>query len=156
MKQRGFTLIELMIVVAIIGILTAIAQPGYQKYVQTTRRADAQAILVEASGSMERYFTENNSYANASLDAAAAAPKTFVFPNRAPLDGTQYYQLSFQPGGDGGDLNQTANGFTIRATPVGVQIGDGYLEYNSRGQKTWDENDDGDTGDANEQDWKRG
>ena len=62
-KNKGFTLIELMIVVAVVAILAAVAYPSYQDSVQKTRRADAKAALERAAGLQERFFTENNSYA---------------------------------------------------------------------------------------------
>lgn len=69
-KYSGFTLIELMIVIAIIGILAAIALPGYQDSVRKTRRAAVQADLVEISSYMERHFTESNSYTGATIAAS--------------------------------------------------------------------------------------
>jgi len=65
----GFTLLELMIVIAIIAILASIAYPSYQDSVRKARRGDAQAALVEASSFMERYFTENNTYVGAAWPA---------------------------------------------------------------------------------------
>ena len=61
-KDRGFTLMELMVVVAIVGILGAVAYPSYIDSTRKARRADAQADLIELSGFMERFFTENNRY----------------------------------------------------------------------------------------------
>lgn len=60
--QKGFTLIELMIVVAIVGILGAIAYPSYQDSVRKGRRAEARAALAELLQQQERYMTQNNTY----------------------------------------------------------------------------------------------
>jgi len=63
-KQTGFTLMELMITVAIIGILAAITIPSYTKYVQKTKRTDAKVELMKIAQMQESYFVQNMSYAN--------------------------------------------------------------------------------------------
>lgn len=69
-KQRGFTLIEVMIVVVIIGILASIAYPSYQEYVWRANRAEGQAFLQDVSARQERYFSQNNSYVTKDADIA--------------------------------------------------------------------------------------
>lgn len=66
-KQTGFTLIELMIVVAVIGILAAVAYPTYLESVNKSRRADAKAAMTTMAQQLERCFTQHNSYANCSV-----------------------------------------------------------------------------------------
>lgn len=61
-RYNGFTLIELMIVVAIVGILAAIAYPNYMEYIQRSNRSEGQALLNDAAASQERFFAQNNSY----------------------------------------------------------------------------------------------
>ena len=65
MKKNGFTLIELMIVVSIVGILAAIALPSYLEHVKAGHRSEAKANLTELAQFMERYYTENNKYSGA-------------------------------------------------------------------------------------------
>ena len=69
MKRRhsGITLVELMIVVAIIGILAGIAYPSFTEYVRRGNRADAQAVTMEVAQFMERFFTTNGTYAGAAV-----------------------------------------------------------------------------------------
>lgn len=109
-RNQGFTLVELMIVVAIVAILAAIAYPSYQQYVRKSRRADAKAVLVEAAQFMERSYTEKNfSYASVTL------PPTL---KKSPQDGERkYYTIDF-------DGTPTANTFTLIAKPEGDQAKD--------------------------------
>lgn len=129
----GFTLIELMIVVAIIGILAAIAYPSYQNSVQNSRRADAQSALTAFSNAMERHYTNNNnSYEGAAGTAATpedlGAPR--IFPTEAPLDGaTKFYDLTISA--------VTRNAYTIQATAKGAQAGNGDLRLLSNGTRQW-------------------
>ena len=69
---RGFTLIELMIVVAVVAILAAVAIPAYNQYVEQTRRADAHSTLLNAAQNLERCFTRNNSYIGCSVPETSA------------------------------------------------------------------------------------
>lgn len=78
-SHSGFTLIELMIVVAILGILASIALPSYQEHMRVSRRTDARDALVNVAQRLERQYTATNSYAGGSIvkDAAIASPGGF-------------------------------------------------------------------------------
>jgi len=105
-KLKGFTLIELMIAVAIIGILVAVALPSYQDHVRRSNRAAAKAILHENAQFMERFYTVNNQY------TAAVLPIT-----QSPRTGAVVqYTISLQAVAN--------NIFTLQAVPQGSMAGD--------------------------------
>lgn len=104
--QLGFTLIELMIVVAIVGILSAVAYPSYTEYVRRGHRADARAGLLQAQQWLERAATATGAY-------PTALPATLTWAN----DATKRYTISI-----GGPA--TTSSFTLTATPKGAQVGD--------------------------------
>ena len=116
-KNAGFTLIELMVTVMIVGILASIAYPAYQDHVFKTRRAAGKACLLEAGQYMERYYTTNMSYASASLPTCSS-------------DVSSFYTLAFSGTPD-------ASTYALTATRTGAQANDkcGTLTLNQAGTR---------------------
>lgn len=112
MNYRGFTLIELMIVVAIASILASVAYPSYVESVQRGNRAEARGILLEMAQLLERNFTEANRYDLNSAGNAFALPVA-----QSPRTGTAKYTIQFAAG-------PTQTTYTLSAVPAGAMAGD--------------------------------
>ncbi len=111
-RHAGFSLIELMVVVAIVAILVAAAYPSYTDSVRRSNRSDARATLLQIAQNLERRFTENNAYTGATLNTAAA---TDVWPTATSTEG--HYTISFS-------VAPSATAYTLRAVATGPQAND--------------------------------
>lgn len=124
-KNTGFTLIEIMVVVAIVGILTSIAYPAYQESIRRSNRAAAKAALLDIASRQEKFFSLNNQY----TDLATLKVSTTLTNNSS----TNIYILSM-------NINNANNPptFTATATAQGNQAGDscGNFSINNYGQQT--------------------
>ena len=104
-QQRGVTLIELMVVVAILGIIVAFGYPSYRDQVMKARRAEGLGELLELADRMERFYSDRGTYVGASLGNAA----TDIYPATSAKG---YYTLSI--------ASQTATDFSVSAAPTGT------------------------------------
>lgn len=137
MKNKGFTLIELMIVVAIVAILASVAMPSFTDSADKTRRAKCQGTLIGFAQAMEAFHIENGTYVGATSNANGLGPPT-IFSSTCPVDGSSpHYNLKIKVA--------TATDYTLVAVPAGSQKGDGIFFLTGTGSKGWDE--DGSEGD---------
>lgn len=122
MRSRGFTLIELVVAIAIVAILAAIAYPSYLDQVVKTRRSAAASCMMEQAQFMERYYSTHMSYAEAELPDTACEDD---------LDGHYVIDFAAEP---------EANSYMLTATPLGTQESRdrlcGTLSVNERGTKS--------------------
>jgi type IV pilus assembly protein PilE len=165
LQSRGFTLIELMITVVIIGIIAAIAYPSYTKYMKQTRRSDAQIALTRTAALQEKYYSDCNHYA-ATLTGTAASRTCGTASDYSDgvlsmndnasttiLSDNRDYVITLVPPTSSAGNCPISSCFTLQATPAttanvdgggnkgtGRQTGDGKFRIDSKGIKSWDKN----------------
>lgn len=142
MKSQGFTLVELLVALAIFAIISALAIPQYTAFTERGFRSEATSDLLNCAQAMERLNATTFSYVTANPggdDTALAA--AICTPLSAP---SGRYAIT---------AVTTAATFTLTATPAGSMAGDGIITLDQAGNRGWDENNDGDVADANEDDW---
>ncbi|MBO8087339.1 MAG: prepilin-type N-terminal cleavage/methylation domain-containing protein [Marichromatium sp.] len=123
-RPHGFTLIELMITVAIIAILAAVALPSYRIYIERSYRAEAKTALLQNAQFLERHYAKRSSY----LDGASLPTLPIT---QVPASGGAYYSIGYDNARSG------AQGFQLEAVPTGTMSGDacGTLTLNHVGQR---------------------
>jgi type IV pilus assembly protein PilE len=121
--RRGFTLIELMIAVVLVGVLAAIALPAFFEQLARARRSDVQAALLEDAGYMQRYYGAHNAYAD--------SPAPQLPANRSPRSGPPGYVVTVQVPAD------DPSSFVLVATRSGPMVADacGDFTYDNLGRR---------------------
>lgn len=132
--NKGFSLIELMIAVVIVGILAAVAMPSYNNYVIRGSRAAAQTELLELASMQEKIYLNSSAY-TASVTAAYNGTSAGGLGRTDSQTPDGKYALS---------LSGVGQTYSLIATPVagGKQVGDGCLTIQENGRRQWHENND--------------
>ncbi len=111
MRARGFSLIELMIVVLVIGILAAVAIPAYQNYVTRATRTKATQGLMNLAGLEERYFYSNNTYTGTLSALGVSSSGSYCVDS---CTASRYYTITIP--------SATTTSYTLQAAPGGAQL----------------------------------
>jgi type IV pilus assembly protein PilE len=140
-QSKGFTLIELMIVVAIIGILVSVVMPGYRHYVLESQRTDTQGKMLQMVELQERFFVDNFSYTTVLDNNPAPGLGYATDPVIISYSGTPAFSITASTCADAtiyADIPDISRCFLLTATPLGDQVNDGGLIIDSRGRKIHD------------------
>lgn len=130
MRSKGFTLVEVMIVVAIIAVLVAVAYPSYQQHVKKTKRNEAKAEMMQISAKLQRYKIANFTFMKAGTPPVAITLTDINQAATLPKVGAVLYDLAL--------TNVTAGGWTLTATPrAGLMANNGIITLDSQGRKCW-------------------
>jgi type IV pilus assembly protein PilE len=120
----GFTLLEMVIVVAIVGLLMSLAIPAYQEFMRKSRRAEAKEVIYEAAQRLQQYYTQNDAYTTNATTLQMSTSST-----------NGYYTMTIAAGNTG----SITTSYLITAAPAGTQTADtdcGSFMLNSLGQRT--------------------
>ncbi len=123
-NSKGFTLVEILIVVAIIGILSAIAYPSYQSSVMKSHRSEGMELLFQVMEAQENYYSDNLTYVDNLMTLGYSADPV--------VSTSAYYEVSADACG-GSSIGRCV---ILTATATGSQASDGNLTLNSRGERT--------------------